>query len=144
MADFLADFVKSACEGACLTGVALAATIGKAQSPQDLPSPNLRHFLFLFHSHSRSLQRCHAQDTWPKNLLPTSVQTRNFSNARTRRHHLSQPFFSSLRSQGTQSVPKAPVAKLLATPPRPPFNKAGIPTSRNCSSKPTPTQQSFL
>ena len=107
---------------------------------------NLRHFLFLFHSHSHShsLQRCHAQDKRPKNLLPTSAQMRNFSNARTRRHHLSHPSFSSSRSQRTQSVPRAPAAKLLATPPRPPFNKADVPTSRNCSSKPTPTQGSFL
>ena len=32
-ADFLADFVKSTCERACLTGVALAATTGEAQNP---------------------------------------------------------------------------------------------------------------
>ena len=115
-----------------------------AKAHKNFPPQYLRHFLFLFHSHSHSLQRCHAQDERPKNLPPTSAQTRNFSNARTRRHHLLHPSFSSSRWQRTQSVPRAPAAKLLATPPRPPFNKADVPTSRNCSSKPTPTQQSFL
>ena len=93
LADFLADFVKSTCERGCLTSVALAATTGEAQKPTrpSLPKICVTGVLFLLHSHSHSLQRCHAQDKRPKNLPPTSAQTRNFSNARTRRHHLSYP-----------------------------------------------------
>ena len=52
-ADFFADFVKSTCEGASLTGVALAATTGEAQKPTRSSLPKIC-ITFFFHSHSHS------------------------------------------------------------------------------------------
>ena len=57
-ADFLADFVKTTCEGACLTSVALAATIGNsAKAHKTFPPQICITFSFSF---TLTLAHCNA------------------------------------------------------------------------------------
>ena len=146
-ADFSADFAKSICEGACLTGVALAAATGEAQKPtRSSPPQNLHHFLFLCHSQSHShcstvMRMTRSQRTCypPQRKRATSAtQGQGRTTYRT-------PFSSSSRSQQVRVFPKPRQRSSLRPHPGPPSTcKADIPTSRNCSGKPAPTQQSFL
>ena len=57
-ADFLADFEKSTCKGACLTGVALAAATGETQKPTRLSLPKI--CVALSFSFTLTLTHCNA------------------------------------------------------------------------------------
>ena len=110
----------------------------------NLPPQNLRHFLFLCHSHSHS--HCNTVMHMTRSQRACYPPQRKGATSATQGQGgttYRNPF-QLIAIATSQSVPKAPAAKLLATPPRPPFNKADIPNSRNCSGKSAPTQQSFL
>ena len=122
-ADFLADFVKSTCERACLTGVALAATTGEAQKPTRSSLPKICitfSFSFTLSLILTATLRCTRHVA--KELATHLSANVQLQQRRDKEAPPFAPLFQHIAITTSLSVPKAPVAKLLATPPRPLFN----------------------